>query len=317
MPGPQPEKLAVDTLNGNAWVVDLLGSMLLVAGTLAGPPDADGDGTTDTVDADGGTGTSPAGAFLDDTGDGHTTSGEITDADGMSVAIVDEPDPDGVRIGVGFGLGQVALSVCGGFVVQLTAGTSAVVTCGSVTVEVITGSASIVLGGGLTVISVPADGAARVADTGGGTYTVQNLGATDVGVTVDGVYAPLAPGATRSAATWDFVGFGQPVDNLPVLNQVKAGQGIPIKWRVLDAAGAPVTSLSSATITASGMSCALGGGLDQIEETTAAAVGLHNLGNGYYELVWKSPKTYASSCRTLHVDIGDGVLHDAGFQFTK
>ena len=317
MPGPQPSDLAVDTVTGNAWVIDQLGQMLLVAGTLETPPDADGDGTTDSVDADGGTGTSPAGAFLDDTGDGHTTAGEITDAGGMSFAVVDEPDPDGVRIGVGFGSGHVTLSTCSGFVVQLTAGTSAVVTCGSVTVQVITGSASIVLGGGLTVISVPADGAAKVADTGGGTYTVQNLGSTDVGVTVDGVTRPLAPGSTRPAAAWDFVGFSQPIDNLPVLNQVKAGQAIPIKWRILNATGVPVTSLQSATIAVSAMSCANGSGLDQIEETTADAVGLHNLGNGYYELVWKSPKTYASSCRTLHIDIGDGVLHDAGFQFTK
>jgi hypothetical protein len=48
----------------------------------------------------------------------------------------------------------------------------------------------------------------------------------------------------------------------------------------------------------------------------AGSSGLLNLGNGYYQLNWKSPATYAGSCKTLHLNLG-GVAHDALFQFTK
>jgi hypothetical protein len=51
------------------------------------------------------------------------------------------------------------------------------------------------------------------------------------------------PQVTQSfAAVYDFVGFSQPVDNAPVLNMAKAGQTIPLVWRVLDANGVPVTT---------------------------------------------------------------------------
>ena len=35
-----------------------------------------------------------------------------------------------------------------------------------------------------------------------------------------------------------------------------------------------------------------------------------------YQLNWKTPKTYAGSCRTLRMDLGDGVQHTAEFRFT-
>ena len=91
---------------------------MTVVGTLADPhPDADHDGTIDDVDADGGAGTSPAGAFSDNTGDGFTTSGQVTDAAGLSVSITDKADPAGVEITVGAGTGAATLSVCGGFTI--------------------------------------------------------------------------------------------------------------------------------------------------------------------------------------------------------
>jgi hypothetical protein len=48
----------------------------------------------------------------------------------------------------------------------------------------------------------------------------------------------------------------------------------------------------------------------------AGSSDLQNLGNGYYQLNWKSPTSYASSCKTLQLNIG-GATHNALFQFTK
>ena len=65
------------------------------------------------------------------------------------------------------------------------------------------------------------------------------------------------------------------------------------------------------------LSCSLGTTADLLEEVAAGGSGLQNLGDGYYQLNWKTPKTYADSCKTLKLDLGDGVTHDALFKFTR
>jgi hypothetical protein len=104
---------------------------------------------------------------------------------------------------------------------------------------------------------------------------------------------------------------------LPILNRLKAGQAVPLRWRLLDASGAPVANLATATITITSLSCAVGTTVDLVEEAVSGATGLMNLGDGYYQVNWKSPTSYAGSCKTLRLDIGDGVLHEALFQFTR
>jgi adhesin/invasin len=148
-------------------------------------------------------------------------------------------------------------------------------------------------------------------------------------------WAPAATNTSMSTDTTDipqitityhagygFAGFLAPVDNLdangnPVLNVVKAGQAIPLKWRLTDATGAPVTTLASAQITATGITCTAGATTDQLEELAAGASGLQNLGDGNYQLNWKSPTSYANSCKRLRLDLGDGSSHTADFKFTK
>jgi hypothetical protein len=117
--------------------------------------------------------------------------------------------------------------------------------------------------------------------------------------------------------TYNFAGFFQPVDNLPALNLAKAGQAIPLKWRLTDANGDPVLNLASVTVTVQSLSCTLGTTGDQIEEYAAGASGLQNLGDGYYQFNWKTPTSYANSCKTVRVNLGDGTLHTAQFQFKR
>jgi hypothetical protein len=114
-----------------------------------------------------------------------------------------------------------------------------------------------------------------------------------------------------------FTGFAAPVDN-DLVNVAKAGQTVPLKFRVHDANG-PVTDLSSdaASVTVASLACDLGDTTDQIEEYASGASGLQNLGDGNYQFNWKTPKDYASSCKTLKVDVGDSVDHTAQFRFTK
>jgi hypothetical protein len=119
------------------------------------------------------------------------------------------------------------------------------------------------------------------------------------------------------SVAYGFEGFFSPVDNPPALNVAKAGSAIPLKFRVIDASGAPVTDLAGVTVTATSLSCALGETIDQIEEYASGSSGLQNLGDGYYQFNWKTPKTYAKSCKTLTLTLGGGGSHSAEFSFTK
>lgn len=129
-------------------------------------------------------------------------------------------------------------------------------------------------------------------------------------------------GNTNSASVsytviYSFDGFFAPVDNLPTFNVAKAGQTIALKWRITDANGSPVMNLASATVTAASLACDLGTTTDQLEEYASGASGLQNLGDGYYQFNWKTPKSYANSCKTLKLNLGEGVTHEALFKFTK
>lgn len=118
------------------------------------------------------------------------------------------------------------------------------------------------------------------------------------------------------SVAYGFEGFFSPVDN-DVVNIAKAGSSIPLKFRVVDANGAPITDLAGVTVNATSLACDLGTTADQIEEYAAGSSGLQNLGDGYYQFNWKTPKTYAKSCKTVTLTLGQGGSHSADFSFTK
>ncbi len=125
-----------------------------------------------------------------------------------------------------------------------------------------------------------------------------------------------ATGTATYSVGYGFSGFAQPVDPT-ASNVAKAGRTIPLKWRVTDAAGVPVTDLSGVTVTATSLSCSTGTSEDQIEEYASGSSGLQNLGDGQYQFNWSTPKSYANSCKTLRLDLGDGIARTATFEFTK
>ena len=57
----------------------------------------------------------------------------------------------------------------------------------------------------------------------------------------------------------------------------------------------------------------------QIEEYAPGASGLLNQRDGNYQFNWKTPQTYAKSCKTMKLDLGEGpgMERIALFQFTK
>lgn len=107
---------------------------------------------------------------------------------------------------------------------------------------------------------------------------------------------------------YNFNGFFQPIDT-GITNSAKAGQAIPVKWRLTDANGVPVSdpnSFISVSSTATIGGC--GGSADAIETYAgSSASGLQYLGNGNWQYNWKTPKSYAGQCRTLSLNLKDGA----------
>jgi hypothetical protein len=121
--------------------------------------------------------------------------------------------------------------------------------------------------------------------------------------------------ATTPDDQFTFTGFFPPVDNPPVVNSVKAGRAIPVKFSLggdqgLDifAAGYPVSQQ---------VSCTSGAPENPIEETvTAGGSSLsYNPETDQYAYVWKTQKNWSNTCRQLIVKLTDNTEHTAIFRF--
>jgi hypothetical protein len=116
---------------------------------------------------------------------------------------------------------------------------------------------------------------------------------------------------------YTFDGFSAPVENLPTVNRATAGRTIPLKWRLLDPHGDPVTDLTTASVATTKATVAGGTTVDPVEEYAAGKSGLQHLGDGYYQFNWAAPKSYAGSAYTVTLDLGTAGTHQALFQFTR
>lgn len=125
------------------------------------------------------------------------------------------------------------------------------------------------------------------------------------------------PGATECtlALFFNFSGFLQPVDNLPALNQVKAGQGIPVKFSLGGDQGLNI--LASGSPSSVKIACDGSAAIDVIEQTvTAGGSSLsYDALTDTYTYVWKTDKSWANTCRQLTVTLTDGTAHEAHFKF--
>jgi hypothetical protein len=119
------------------------------------------------------------------------------------------------------------------------------------------------------------------------------------------------------SVVYNFNGFLQPVDNLPTMNVVRAGMGVPIKFSLsgdqgleIFAAGYPVSQQ---------IVCNSGTPQDVIEETvTAGSSSLsYDAPSDTYTYVWRTSKAWAGTCRQINVRLNDGTEHKANLNFVK
>jgi predicted extracellular nuclease len=112
-----------------------------------------------------------------------------------------------------------------------------------------------------------------------------------------------------------FAGFFQPIDVLPGLNTVNAGQTIPVKFSVSGNQGlaviasgfprsAPIACGSSALVTGTDATATPGNSALSYDPATDT-----------YTYPWKTEKSWEGTCRQLVVKLADGTFHHANFRF--
>lgn len=110
---------------------------------------------------------------------------------------------------------------------------------------------------------------------------------------------------------YDWAGFFSPINNPTVVNTLKAGQAVPVKFTLAGNQGLGV--LADGYPKSQAITCATNPATDAVEETsTASQSGLHYDG-GQYNYVWKTSSTW-TGCRQLVVKLADGTVHRANFQ---
>jgi hypothetical protein len=115
---------------------------------------------------------------------------------------------------------------------------------------------------------------------------------------------------------YTFQGFFAPVAN-SIVNKAKAGQPVPVRWRISDPTGAGISDPKSVVSLSSYKShCGLRTKIvTEVTEYAAGASGLLYLGNGNWLYHWKIPKTYAGQCRVMVLKLNDQSTHTAEFLF--
>lgn len=114
---------------------------------------------------------------------------------------------------------------------------------------------------------------------------------------------------------YTFGGFGEPVED-DVVNHVKAGRTIPVRWTIHHADGSPVAEAESfLRLSSQSSSAACAGQPAEAVEEAAGGSGLQYLGSGTWQYNWTTPKTYTGQCRTMRLELADGSIHTAVFQF--
>jgi len=138
----------------------------------------------------------------------------------------------------------------------------------------------------------------------------------------DAIYAPDAyrssdhdPVIVGLELHYDFTGFFRPIDNMPAVNKVKAGSGVPIKFSLNGDYGLNI--LADGYPVSQEIDCNSGLPLADTEETgTAGRSSLsYDQDLDQYKYVWKTNKSWKGSCRQLIVQLIDDSSHYANFKF--
>lgn len=120
---------------------------------------------------------------------------------------------------------------------------------------------------------------------------------------------------TVEVLPYNFTGFFSPIDNLPVFNEMKAGQAAPVKFSLGGDQGLNIFAAGSPGSVQ--ISCSSSAPIADVEETeTAGSSSLtYDPTTEIYKYVWKTEASWKNTCRQLTVTLRDGTIHMANFKF--
>jgi hypothetical protein len=116
-----------------------------------------------------------------------------------------------------------------------------------------------------------------------------------------------------------FLGFYQPVDNMPTINAAKAGQAIPIKWSLKNSNGSYISNLASVISYGYSSLTSCSGTTDTIEQYVDAGSSSlrYDTTANQFILTSKTDNSWVGTCKIFTLVLSDGTKHQAKFQFTK
>ena len=155
----------------------------------------------------------------------------------------------------------------------------------------------------VTVNSTPASG------------TTFPLGTTTVNATANDGNGHTSQCSFTVTVQYDFAGFFPPVANLPAVNIVQAGRGIPVKFSLSGNKGLGIFAAGSPS--SGSIPCNSSDPAAVLDATVTAGASSLNYDStsDQYIYVWKTEPGWAGTCRQLVVQLNDGSIHRANFRF--
>jgi MBG domain-containing protein/thrombospondin type 3 repeat protein len=170
-------------------------------------------------------------------------------------------------------------------------------------------------------LNATASGVGGVALTGRFDYNPgagSVLGVGPQSLSVD--FTPSSTNYTRTSKTvqisviYRFAGFFTPVKNPPIMNTVRAGRAIPIKFSLGRYEGLQVMKVPAPVVL--NVPCTLPSEDMADEDMAENSSGLR--ADGYkYTYVWKTNASWVGSCRKFVLTLADGTSHTALFRFVE
>jgi hypothetical protein len=124
-------------------------------------------------------------------------------------------------------------------------------------------------------------------------------------------------GLSLELKSFAFTGFFDPVKNPPIINQMKAGQAVPLKFSLGGDQGLGIFATGfpqSQRIQCDSLSL-----IDNVEQTmTSGSSSLsYDPTTGLYTYIWKTEKSWAGTCRQLTVRFIDGQTYTLNFKLVR
>ena len=149
----------------------------------------------------------------------------------------------------------------------------------------------------------------------GASLPTDSVGMKTLSVTATDIVGHTTTATRTYRVVWPFTGFFAPVDNPPVVNVVKAGSSVPIKFGLGGNRGLAIFAANSpSSVRISCNSSQPEETLEQIDAPSASGLS-YDAATQRYHYTWKTNRAWAGTCRQLVVTLVDGTSHVANFKF--